>query len=97
MAKLTVRNPVATSVETRVDPAPRLRDLDGKRIGLYWNIKAGGDVALEHAAALLKKKYPAATFSYYQGDVGASMKHATAAVVDRAAKECDAMVGTTAD
>ncbi len=97
MAGLKVLNPVARSLESRADPAPRLRDLNGKRIGLYWNIKAGGDVALQRIEELLAIRYPTARFAYYRGDVGFNMRYITEAGANRIAAECDAIVGTTAD
>jgi len=97
MARLRVFNPVAESVQVTVKPAERLRDLSGKRIGLYWNMKAGGDVALAHVADRLKARYPGATFREYRGSVGWVMRHATTDDVRRVAAECDGVVGTTAD
>jgi len=94
---ITVRNPVAESVVTAVKPAARVPDLDGKRIGLYWNVKAGGDLALERTEVLLKKRYPKATFSYHRGTVGMVMRHVTPAEADRISKEVDVIVGTSSD
>ncbi|MCS7207549.1 MAG: hypothetical protein NZ951_06430 [Dehalococcoidia bacterium] len=97
MVPLKVFNPVAKPVQTRITPAPRLTDLNGKRIGLYWNIKAGGDVALEHTRALLEKRFPGARFSFYPGDVGFMIRHMTPRLADRIAREVDAVIGTTSD
>ena len=46
MAKLTVLNPVANTVVTKMQLADRLPDPNAKRVGLYWNGKGGGDIAL---------------------------------------------------
>ncbi len=97
MSTIRVRNPVAETVALQVEPAPRLGDLNGKRIGLYWNMKAGGDVALSRIKAVLQERYPAAAFAEYQGSVGALMRHCTAADVDRITKEVDAVIGTSSD
>lgn len=97
MAGIKVLNPVAPSLESRVDPAPRVGDLEGKRIGLYWNLKTGGDLALRRVEELLQARFPGARFAYYQGEVGHMMRHLTPAGADRIARECDAIVGTTAD
>ena len=97
MSQLKVFNPVAESVQVTVVPAKRLRDLDGKRIGLYWNMKAGGDIALAHTQLLLKRRYPNATFQEYRGSVGWVMRHATPDDVRRIKAECDGVIGTTAD
>ncbi len=97
MSVIKVRNPVAETVAQKVDPAPRLGDLNGKRIGLYWNMKAGGDVALSRIRERLQERYPGASFAEYQGSVGGLMRHCTAADSDRIAKEVDAVIGTTSD
>ena len=102
MVKLEVVNPQAV---TQVAPvplasvplAPRLSGISGKRIGLYWIMKAGGDLALEHTARLLDERFPKTEFKHYTGSVCASMRHATAEDAELVAEECDAVVGTTAD
>ena len=92
MTDLVILNPVAETVEFSVKPAPRAGDLTGARIGLYWNMKAGGDAALDEMERRL-----GARFKRYIGSVGFLMRHATAEDADRIASECDAVVGTTAD
>ena len=69
----------------------------GARIGLYWNMKAGGDAALDQMERMLGARFPGATFRRYIGSVGFLMRHATAEDADRIASEVDAVVGTTAD
>ena len=97
MASITVLNPVARTLEQSVKPAPRLAGLDGATIGLYWNMKAGGDAALDRAEHLLRQRYPGATFRRYTGSVGWLMRHCTAEDADRIASEVHAVVGTTND
>ena len=97
MTTLKIMNPVARQVEVHVQPAGRAPDLNGKRIGLYWNLKPGGDVALQRVQEKLSERYPEARFSYFQGDVGAAMRHSTPAATDRHARECDVIVSTTSD
>lgn len=96
-ARLRVYNPVAEILEVNHPPAARIDDLNGKRIGLYWNMKAGGDVALERTQQLLQQRYPDATFANYRGSVGWMMRHVTEGDARKVAAECDAVVGTTAD
>lgn len=48
-------------------PAPRVTDLAGKKIGLYWNGKVGTDVFFDVVEELLKKKFPTATVLRYSG------------------------------
>ena len=97
MAELVICHPIAETVEFSVKPAPRRSDLAGARIGLYWNMKAGGDAALDQMEKLLSARVPGARFKRYIGSVGFVMRHATAEDADRIASEVDAVVGTTAD
>ncbi|OGL11785.1 MAG: hypothetical protein A3I17_02710 [Candidatus Rokubacteria bacterium RIFCSPLOWO2_02_FULL_72_37] len=97
MARLEILNPVAKTVEYSVTPARRPSDLDGLRIGLYWNMKAGGDAALDRTEQLLRGRFSKATFRRYTGSVGFIMRHCTAEDADRIASEVHAVVGTTAD
>ncbi|RMF90142.1 MAG: hypothetical protein D6736_07270 [Nitrospinota bacterium] len=97
MAQLQVLNPVAQTVQQTIPPAPRLPELQGKRIGLYWNMKAGGDIALERVAEHLTAQYPGVSVQQFVGSVGHIMRHLTDEDADRIAKECDAVVGTTSD
>ncbi len=97
MARLEILNPVAKTVEYSVKPAPRPKTLEGATVGLYWNMKAGGDAALDRTEALLREKFPGTTFRRYTGSVGWLMRHCTAEDADRIASEVDAVVGTTSD
>lgn len=97
MARLEILNPVAATLEHSVKPAARLRDLRGATIGLYWNMKAGGDAALDRTEQLLRARFPETSFRRYHGSVGFLMRHATAEDADRMAAEVQAVVGTTAD
>lgn len=46
---------------------PRVNDLDGKTIGLYWNSKPGLDNFYTVFEELLKKKYPNARTTILRG------------------------------
>ena len=97
MAELKVLNPAARSLENTIEPAPRVADLNGKRVGLYWNMKDGGDVALRRVEERLRERYPEARFIYEMGDKGFQMRYLSAVGGDRLAGQCDVVVGTTAD
>jgi hypothetical protein len=97
MATLKVVNPVAEPVKTRFARARRPLSLMGKRVGLYWNLKSGGEAALARVEELLRQRFSGLRFIHAQGSVGFLMRHATAADVERIAASCDAVVGTTAD
>src|SRR3990167_7258712 len=97
MATLEIQSPDARTEEQWVKPAARLRDLRGATVGLYWNMKAGGDAALDRTEALLSARFPGITFRRYTGSVGWLMRHCTAEDADRIASEVHAVVGTTND
>ena len=48
-------------------PAERISDLEGKRIGLYWIGKAGGDNFWDGVAELLQEQYPGTEIVRYMG------------------------------
>lgn len=48
-------------------PSPRVTELSGKRIGIYWLGKAGGDNFFDGVEELLKEKYPMANILRYRG------------------------------
>lgn len=94
---MEVFNPVAESTLKRLSPAPRRPDLGGQRIGLYWNMKIGGDVALERVSEDMARAIPGATFTSYRGSVGHMMRHMTATDAEKIASECDVVVASTGD
>ena len=95
MAELNVLTPVAEKRSEKMEAAARLNDLGGKRIGLFWNHKPGGDVILAHTAERLKERYSGITFKNYLGERSNSVtpEQLEAVVKDR----CDAVVASTAD
>lgn len=97
MTSITIFNPVAESIDKTLAAASRVDDLDGKRIALFWNMKPGGDVALDETERILSGRYPTATFRRYQGDVGSLVRHITYGFADTVSKECDVLIGTTGD
>jgi hypothetical protein len=91
---LKVLNPVAT-VEGDIkksDIAPRPRTLDGLTLGLLWNAKRGGETALIHVAQLLQNRYRDLKVIRYDGSLPCPP-----AMVQKAARECDVIIGATAD
>ncbi|SFC29644.1 UGSC family (seleno)protein [Tropicimonas isoalkanivorans] len=101
-ASLSIVNPIARQkVETaemvRHPAAPRLDTLEGKIIGFFWNGKQQGNQALERTKANLKKLYPDVQFRDYLGAMGGVLRRASDEQLDAMARECDAVVGTSAD
>ncbi|HUL20518.1 MAG TPA: hypothetical protein VLZ10_03630 [Thermodesulfobacteriota bacterium] len=65
-------------------PSPRVTDLAGKRIGIYWNGKSGGNNFWDVAEERLKEKFSTATILRYKGpfDLGEKMAGTLAKEVD---------------
>ena len=94
MYKLEVMNPVAPvlgDVEA-TPPAPRPDSLEGKTIGLVWNGKANGDVALKRAGELIRRSVPDVSLKFYSGALPTPKP-----VMDQAKTEVDVAIGCTAD
>jgi len=101
-SELTIVNPVAVQkAETRLDerfaPAPRLANLAGKTVGFFWNGKQQGHHALARTRENLARLYPDMQFRDYIGEMGGVLRRASDAQLDLMARECDAVIGTTAD
>lgn len=98
MAKLEVLSPAAQKYAgNKVRPASRLESLNGKTIGLYWNQKSGGDVALARIAERLSQRHPGVHFKSFSGSIGWGRTVASEQDVQRIAQECQAVIGATAD
>jgi hypothetical protein len=96
MVEISILNPVADEkAKAEIKSAPKLSDLDGKRIGLFWNGKAGGDVILSQTAELLHKRYNGIIFKNYTGKD--SPRKLAPEQADDIAKECDAVIASTFD
>lgn len=94
MYRLDVMNPVAPVLgEVNATPlAVRPGSLEGKTIGLVWNGKANGDVALRRAGELLQQRIPGITLKFYSGALPTP-----AFIMDQAKAEVDVAIGCTAD
>ncbi len=68
-------------------PSPRVTDLPGKKIGIYWNGKSGGNNFWDVTEELLKEKFPTATILRYKGPFDLGEK-----VADTLAKEVDVFI-----
>ncbi len=97
MTTMKFLNPVAAIAKRTASPAPRPDSLDGKTLGLYWNNKTGGNIALRAAAVHLLKRYPTLKVREYQGSVGSTTRYMTPKDASLIASECTAVIGSTAD
>ena len=100
--RLTIVNPVAIP-ERQADPvaefglAPLPRELHGLRVGLFWNGKNHGDVALARTHENIAKLYEGVRFTTYLGEKGGLNRYISEGQLTRMLAECDVVVGTTAD
>jgi hypothetical protein len=72
--------------------ARRPASLDGLTLGLLWNGKRGGEVALRKAAELISGKYSDVKVIRYDGSMPCEKE-----LLRRVSQECDVIVGATAD
>ncbi len=86
-------SPVAAKAPLHVQPADRPASLDGKTVGLIWNGKPGGDVALAIVAEFVKKRFPGARFF----KSGWNSFPFTGKQTEEIVATCDVVVGTTGD
>ena len=89
--RLEVLNPVADTMARAVGTVPRPKDLANKRLGLFWNSKIGGDVALLRVAELLGNRFPGVSCELiHSGKPGTKEQMAQA-------KRYDVVLGATGD
>ncbi len=72
--------------------ARRPRSLDGLTLGLLWNAKRGGEIALMKAGELISNKYQNVKVIRYDGSMPCDQE-----IMARAEQECDIFVGSTGD
>jgi hypothetical protein len=89
--ELRVRNPVAELNAKPSPRAPRLASLEGLDIGLWWNKKIGGEVAVEWLGREFAQAYGGTAHQYYDSFP------AHKGMTDRAAEGSNAVVGATGD
>jgi hypothetical protein len=94
MYALEVLHPVA-SLRGDVEgapPAPRSKSLQSKRVGLVWNAKRGGEIALDRVGELLQERFKGVTVKRYDGGFPNPKT-----LLQQAIAENDVLVGTTGD
>ena len=92
-AQIEVVNPVAEVRPEAIMPAPRLNDLNGKEIALWWNMKSHGDVALAAVAELLENRFQGMKFvRFTQG-----YPHGSEVYDPVLESGCDAAIASTGD
>ncbi len=93
-------NPEGAARPATLQPAPRPASLEGKTVGLAWNGKPGGEVALDEIAALLASEVPEVRFVRYWQTLPESVseRELSATVIERmAASKPDVVVVSQGD
>jgi len=91
---LEVLNPVSIShgsIES-AGLASRTASLDGKNVGLLWNSKPGGDIALARVGELIQTRFKNVQLIQLNGGIGTNQQ-----LIESAKKECHFAVGSAAD
>ncbi len=93
-SNLIVMHPVAALEGAGIvtDIAPRPTSLEGLKVGLIWNRKRGGDAILEQVGTMLNDRFQGVTLTTYQGSIPTPSD-----MLDKAAEECDVVVGSSSD
>ena len=66
---LRILNPVGVLKFKPIPYAKRIDDLNNKKIGLYWNHKARGNIALDRVKELLSSRYKGMSFEWFETPV----------------------------
>jgi hypothetical protein len=93
MENLEVFNPVARADSLSVEAAKRLPDLRKRVIGLVWNFKIGGDVAMRRIAENLQTKL-GHSFDVLEFSDEFPFAEST---IDKIVEACDGVIGSTGD
>lgn len=92
-SSLTVINPTVEQYGAeRVEIAQRLSSLNGKTVGLLWNGKSNGDVALRAASEKIQVAISDVQFRFYSGS-----GPCPPALLEKAGTECDAFIAAAGD
>ena len=95
MHLLEVLNPVGQQrgLLNSLTISDRPESLDNKTVGLLWSGTHGGDVALKRAGEMLQERFQNVSVNFYTG----GNYPAPPTIVQQAARECDVVIGATAD
>ena len=95
MHLLEVLNPIGQQrgLMNSLKISPRPDSLSNKTVGLLWSGTHGGDLALNRAGQMIQERFDNVTINFYTG----GNYPAPPPIVQQAARECDVVIGATAD
>jgi hypothetical protein len=94
-AKLEVLNPVGAADIKLVEFAPRVSSLDGRKIGLIWNHKPGGQYLLDALEKKIAANYKGVSFVRMESEQGMSAEEMTEVL--KAAPRVDVVIHSVGD
>ena len=95
MVRLEVLNPAGSIQKAdKKTLAPRPASLEGKKLGLVYNLKSGGDALLERTAQLLKERCGVAEINWFKR---ACCVEPPEGYIESAAEWSDVVVAAAAD
>ncbi len=95
MHLLEVLNPVGRQrgLMNSMSISTRPETLANKTVGLLWSGTHGGDIALRRAGEMIQERFDNVRVNFYTG----GNYPAPPPIVQQAARECDVVIGATAD
>jgi hypothetical protein len=93
--KLEVLNPVGVADIKLVEFAPRVSSLEGRKIGLIWNHKPGGQYLLDELEKQIAANYKGVTFVRMESEQGMSAEEMIAVL--KAAPRVDVVIHSVGD
>lgn len=95
MVRLEVLNPAGKVMKVEKKPlAPRPSTLEGKRLGLVFNLKPGGEILLTRTAELLKERFKIKEVNWFSRPCCVAPPEG---YIEGAAKGSDIAVAASAD
>ncbi len=96
MAKtIVVLDPTAERKISDIPIVPRVRDLNGKVIGFFWNSKPNGDILLLRIKEQLSQRFLPAETNWYEKEVAAIAAEDT--IIDELVSTSDLVINAIGD
>jgi len=87
-----VYDPTAEYETVVYEPALRLKGLNNRKVGLFWNGKPSGNVMLDSLGELLQRRYEGIELKFYNAGFPAAPE-----MIKQIAAESDVVIGATGD
>ncbi len=93
MEDVKVLNPVAQTISLNFKPAQRAKEVKNLTLGLAWNGKSGGNIALRRIAENIKRELGyELNIIEFQDDFPFAVS-----TIEKVASSCQAVIGSTGD